>query len=739
MALACLLVSSTARAERLSPDQVPAELRDWIPWVLDEVGDEACTLADGERVCVWLGRLSLNVSPTGGRFRLELLTERATRVPLPGSTKHWPAGVKVGTEPGVVLDVSGVPWIALSAGRHTVEGRFSWRKLPELLPVPSSVARVIVKSDDRVVTAPRREADGAVWLGGSTSEEDTSAAEPERLEIEVMRRIEDGVPLVVTTKVILRVGGRPREVRLEHPLLEGGVLLELESKKLPARFEQDGVLVLEAKKGKHVVRIRERHGGSVEALKLVKRAEPWPTEEVWAWRPAVALRQAEVSGGSPIDPSRTNLPGKWRKLQAFKLRAPTSFSFKTLRRGNPEPQPNRLSLRRSLRLDLDGEGFTVVDQLHGAMHRDWRLGFLAKGELGQVSKAGLPIRDHLITNEPGSNRPGVELRDGEVNVFAEWRGEGTPSRLAAVGWATDVDHLAVELRLPPGWELLGASGVDQVSPSRLNGWDVLDLVWVLLIALGVGKLTRWHWAPVAALVMALCHESLYAPWWSWGGLLATMALLHYLPAGRPQRFARVAWWGASAVLVFGLLSFAALEVRALVYPHAQAKELAAHEWEEKETEQIAEDNADNKEGGTGTRARGEEGSMGARSRALHDAAEFGMIGTLNAGAGGDPDAPTAPWGRDDSLGTDPTKHITPPRQPQQDPKAVIQTGHGIPRWEFTSATLKWVGPVEQGHQIRLWLLSPTLRAALTVLALALAAWLAVIRDVRRPRQPLPPS
>ncbi len=38
---------------------------------------------------------------------------------------------------------------------------------------------------------------------------------------------------------------------------------------------------------------------------------------------------------------------------------------------------------------------------------------------------------------------------------------------------------------------------------------------------------------------------------------------------------------------------------------------------------------------------------------LKDAAEFGMIGLLNSGAGGDPNAPTAPWGRDDSLGNDP--------------------------------------------------------------------------------------
>ncbi len=103
---------------------------------------------------------------------------------------------------------------------------------------------------------------------------------------------------------------------------------------------------------------------------------------------------------------------------------------------------------------------------------------------------------------------------------------------------------------------------------------------------------------------------------------------------------------------------------------------AERELEEEETEQVSEADADNKEGGTGTRAKGEEGSMGketsketnkryavqgpqdnqdphiARQAALREAMEFGMIGLLNTGAAGDPNAPTAPWGRDTSLGTD---------------------------------------------------------------------------------------
>lgn len=103
---------------------------------------------------------------------------------------------------------------------------------------------------------------------------------------------------------------------------------------------------------------------------------------------------------------------------------------------------------------------------------------------------------------------------------------------------------------------------------------------------------------------------------------------------------------------------------------------AAEREQEEKTEDVVSENADNKEGGTGTRAQGEEGSMGketskatnkryavqgpkdnpdphlARQAALREARDFGMIGLLNAGAAGDPNAPTAPWGRDTSSGMD---------------------------------------------------------------------------------------
>ncbi len=106
------------------------------------------------------------------------------------------------------------------------------------------------------------------------------------------------------------------------------------------------------------------------------------------------------------------------------------------------------------------------------------------------------------------------------------------------------------------------------------------------------------------------------------------------------------------------------------------KAAAEREAEALPTEQAANVDADNHEGGTGIRAKNEEGLMGdparrnkngrygvagpannpdphiSRQAALEEARHFGLIGMLNAGLAGDPNAPTAPWGREDTLGRD---------------------------------------------------------------------------------------
>ena len=160
-------------------------------------------------------------------------------------------------------------------------------------------------------------------------------------------------------------------------------------------------------------------------------------------------------------------------------------------------------------------------------------------------------------------------------------------------------------------------------------------------------------------------------------------------AGKPVDAASLPFHGISAFAHLGLLAALAFMMPPLGDTEGGAVSaeqldglkqymtaLAEREEENKPTEQLAEQKADDSEGGRGTRSIGDEGSMGsttskatgkkwgvfgpkdnqdphiAKAMALRDAAEFGMIGLLNSGAGGDPKAVTAPWGRDDSLGND---------------------------------------------------------------------------------------
>ncbi|MEO7328555.1 MAG: FHA domain-containing protein, partial [Minicystis sp.] len=147
--------------------------------------------------------------------------------------------------------------------------------------------------------------------------------------------------------------------------------------------------------------------------------------------------------------------------------------------------------------------------------------------------------------------------------------------------------------------------------------------------------------------------------------------------------------GLSLLLHVGLLAATALFMPKMAmaadddlsdeqkYMIATRLDQAAEREQEKKDELTADSDHQGDTGGTGAQAKLESGAMGSqtstntnarwgakgdknnpdvqlsKTAALRQAAEFGMIGLLNAGAGGDPNAPTAPWGKDDT-GTDPT-------------------------------------------------------------------------------------
>jgi hypothetical protein len=78
---------------------------------------------------------------------------------------------------------------------------------------------------------------------------------------------------------------------------------------------------------------------------------------------------------------------------------------------------------------------------------------------------------------------------------------------------------------------------------------------------------------------------------------------------------------------------------------------------------------------------------------------------------------------------------------EQDPKAQIQTGPGVPNWRWQSWRLGWSGPVERTHEIELYLLSPGVAALLSALRIALVGLLTfwALRRVWRNLRRSPPG
>lgn len=688
LVLLTLLVMSPGGHAATDPATIPEPLRPWQAWVLKGHEDLACPFLynnAGTRQCAWPTTLVVEASATGARFTQDWQNYLEGWLALPGDAERWPQDVTLNGAPAVVVERNGRPAVHAGPGRHRIEGRFLWPALPEQLAVPHDTGLVQLQVNGRAIGRPDLDTQGRLWLG--ERQRDALDTAGDRLGVEVFRRVIDEVPLQVVTRIELRVSGAPREVVLGQALLADAIPVRLDSP-LPARLEPDGRLRVQLRPGSFRIDLTTRHPAPVEALAPTDNTAPWPGTEVWVFDARPALRLVEIEGVAAVDPRQTNLPREWQDLPAYRLTAGERLGFTTIRRGDPEPEPNRLTLHRDIWLDFDGAGYTLSDRIGGQLSQGWRLEADPALELGRVS-----IDDQLqfITRRGEDGPLGVEVRRGELNLAADSRIEGDTRRLPAVGWQQDVQQLSATLHLPPGWTLLAASGVDQVPGTWLQRWTLLDLFVVLIAAAAVGRLWSWRWAALTLVTLALIWHEPDAPRVVWLNLLAAIALLRVLPEGLFRRLVTGYRHLSLLVLVLIALPFLVDQVRHGLYPQLERPGQMATALKRADVYQ----------------AVPQAGVVMEEALQAREPAKSEMA-----------DART----RLPAPATPPLTEI--------DPDAALQTGPGLPQWSWTRIPLGWSGPVAQEQHIGLTLLSPTghlllnaLRVLLVVvLALLLAGW-----------------
>jgi hypothetical protein len=264
-----------------------------------------------------------------------------------------------------------------------------------------------------------------------------------------------------------------------------------------------------------------------------------------------------------------------------------------------------------------------------------------------------------------------------------------------VGWDHDFQGLSGVLNLPPGWRLLSARGVDVVPGTWLQRWSLLDLFLVLIVSLAVMRLWSVRLGFLALATLVLTYHEPDAPRQVWLHLLVAVALLRVLPEGRIRRWVSLYRWGAVAVLLVLTLPFMVQQVRWGIYPQLEP----VHE------------------------APSPRLGMMLAPMAPPPAPETG--------------APMESYERKAMPGGPAGDYVSKERmKPQretvsqqswllQDPRAVIQTGPGLPGWSWRQIPLRWNGPVAKEQEVTLWLLSPRTNLVLALARVLLLAFLIV--------------
>jgi hypothetical protein len=704
-----------------SSPAIPEALRGWSGWVLQDHESELCPpLGDGH-TCVWGGRLALTLDKTGGTFAQEIeVLASARSVRLPGDARAWPTSVQVDGKAAVVITAGdddnqgdeAAPAVRLGVGRHTLTGTFAWRRLPESLPIPPSTGLVALTLFGRKVDFPNRSGDGELFL----QRQEQEVAEEDGLDIAVHRQLTDAVPALLTTRLVLNVSGKAREVVLGRSLPAGFVVQALDAP-LPVRVESDGRLRVQLRAGTWTVMVTARHDAALAKVARPVPDGPWKEgDEVWVFVARPEVRVVTVEGVATIDPQQTTLPAEWKSLPAYLMTPTATMTLNQRRRGDADPAPDQLALRRTLWLDFDGGGFTAQDRITGIFQRGWRLSMGPESKLGRVAIDG---QDQFITRIGQGNDAleGVEIRQARASLSAESRIGKRGASVPAVGWDQDVQSLSTTLSLPPGWMLAHASGADSVASTWLQRWTLMDLFLLLITGLGMAKVFGWRTGALALVTLGLVLPQPDAPKWIWLVALVAETLARALPAGRLRAVATAARLGTWVVLLIIALPFAVHEVRVALHPalgqggndrfgnlvNAEEEEpvflrkaAAPPPAEAQSPSQVAAEAA----------AVGGLGMVGTSSG---DGAPSGIQGLRGAGK--------AAAGRRLSA-NQATQNLT-----AYDPNVMVQTGPGVPSWSWRRVELGWNGPVERTQRLHLWLVPPAGNLALGLGRIALMALL----------------
>ncbi|MCD6184276.1 MAG: hypothetical protein J7K84_00575, partial [Deltaproteobacteria bacterium] len=677
-----ILLCSTFSTASSGDIAMPSDLSKWKDWVLHNEEEQLCPTHynNGQiRVCCWPSDLELYIKQNGGRFKQHWQIFDGDWIPVPGGNKLWPKEVRLNGKKIPVISRNKIPYIHLKKGNHEISGKFQWLNTPEMIRIPPAASILKLFIHGKKIDFPILDKNGRLWL----QKQAASQNQVDRLDVKIYRLVEDTIPMKVNNLLKINISGKAREIRLDGILLKDAVPMNLKSP-IPARISGNGELLIQALPGQWRIFITTCFKKNITTIGPVQGKFG---QEIWSFQAKNSLRMVNIESVPGVEPGRTDIPQTWKKFPAYLVEPGANIIFNTLRRGDPEPAPDRLNIHRTWWLDFDGQGFTIKDNITGTMSNNWYIAMNPPSIPGRITIDG---KDQLITACGQNNNPGVEVRRGQINLTAVSRLDATGGSIPAVGWDHNFKAAKGTLNLPPGWKLLHATGMDILPGTWLQKWTLFDLFLVLIISIAIYKMRNPLWGVIALITMALIYHETGAPHMVWLSLLASSAIVNLLPKGWFKKMATL--WYVFSIISLLLISipFMVQQIRCGFYPQLEKVRFGYSRQVDSQLE-------------TASIAPETDGKWLQKSKVRSQRKGYSLLSSR--------------------AETDGVQSVFKKSLLTHDPDALIQTGPGLPAWKWRSIGIRWNGPVEKNQSIRLWLLSPAINLVLAILRVLLLALL----------------
>ncbi len=230
---------------------------------------------------------------------------------------------------------------------------------------------------------------------------------------------------------------------------------------------------------------------------------------------------------------------------------------------------------------------------------------------------------------------------------------------------------------------------------------------MLITALAIFKLWGWRWGLLALITFVLTFPESGAPRWVWLALVLAYALLHVLKAGKIKTLVRIYQWGTIVVLIAMSIPFMVQQLRVGIYPALEKPYEVMEGLKPPPAPRVKARPMSNLDAPAGMALGEVEADLGILDRAPKKELR------VQSGKG-------SSYYQRGKLRKKYDSYLQKNLQDQR-PGTKVQTGPGLPRWQWNSYAMEWNGPVEKIQEVTFILMPPWLNLILAFVRVGLLA------------------